>query len=95
VGRETVHALHSHMSTLNFCTKPSVQNSIEDLSDDAFVWAYKNIKDRDAVEEFVSCGIWPLSIGVNFEHVKVGLTPALQLKVPLPSFSPISQRRRR
>jgi hypothetical protein len=91
VGRETVHALRSDICTLNFCMKPSVQDFVEDLSDDALVWAYKNIKDRDAVEEFMSCGIWPLSAGVNFEHVKVGLTPASQLKVPLPSF-PLSHK---
>jgi hypothetical protein len=27
------------------------------------------------VEEFVSCGVWPLATSVNFEHVKVDLTP--------------------
>jgi hypothetical protein len=26
------------------------------------------------VEEFVSCGVWPLAAGVDFEHVKVDLT---------------------
>jgi hypothetical protein len=38
------------------------------------------------VEEFVSCGIWPLSIGVDFEQVKVDLTPFSQHKVPLLNF---------
>jgi hypothetical protein len=38
------------------------------------------------VEEFVSCGVWPLSAGVDFEHVKVDLTLISQLKVPLPRF---------
>jgi hypothetical protein len=86
LGGKTVHTLRSHMSSLNFRTRPSVQDSVEDLSDDAFIWAYKNIRGRDVVEEFVSCGVWPLSTGVSFEHVKVGLTLASQLKVPLPSF---------
>jgi hypothetical protein len=85
-GGKTVHALRSHRSALNFHTKPSVQDFVEDLSDDAFVWACKNIRGRGAVEEFVSCGIWPLSVGLDFEHVKVGLIPASQLKVPLPNF---------
>jgi hypothetical protein len=82
-GAKTAHAHRSHMSALNFRMKPSVQ----DLSDDSFIWACKNIGGRDAVEEFISCGVWPLSAGVSFEHVKVGLTPASQLKVPLPHFS--------
>jgi hypothetical protein len=36
-GGKTVHALLSHMGTLNFHTKPSVQDSVEDLSDDSFI----------------------------------------------------------
>jgi hypothetical protein len=70
------------MSAMNFLTKPSVQA----LSDDAFVWACKNIGGRDAVE-FISYGVWPLSAGVNFEHVEVGLNLASRLKVLLPHFS--------
>jgi hypothetical protein len=38
------------------------------------------------VKEFMSCGIWPVSVSVDFEHVKVDLTPVSQLKVPLPNF---------
>jgi hypothetical protein len=34
----------------------------------------------------MSCGIWPLSAGVNFEHVMVDLTPVSWLNVLLPSF---------
>jgi hypothetical protein len=85
-GGKTIHALCLHMSDLNFCTKPSVQDSVEDLNDDAFVLACKNIGGRDIVEEFMSCGVWPLSVGVDFEQVKVDLTPFLQHKVPLPNF---------
>jgi hypothetical protein len=39
------------------------------------------------VEEFVSCGVWPLAGGVSFKLVKVGLTSVSKLKVPLPRFS--------
>jgi hypothetical protein len=38
------------------------------------------------VKEFMSCGIWLVSVSVDFEHVKVDLTPVSQLKVPLPNF---------
>jgi hypothetical protein len=62
------------MSTLNLCMKPTISDSAQDLNDDAFVWASQNIGGRDAVKEFVSCGGWPLSAGVDFEHVKVDLT---------------------
>jgi hypothetical protein len=75
-GAKTFHAFRSHMSALNFLMKSSVEDSIQDLTDDAFVWACKSIGGRDAMEEFSSCGVWLLSAGVNFEHVKVDLTPA-------------------
>jgi hypothetical protein len=74
------------MRSLNFYMKPSIENCGEDLSDDAFVWASRNIRGRDGVEQFVSCGIWSLAGDVSFEHVKVGLTPVSKLKVPLPRF---------
>jgi hypothetical protein len=45
------------MSALNFCTKPSVQDFGVDVSDDAFVWASRNVRGGDTVEEFVSCGV--------------------------------------
>jgi hypothetical protein len=76
-GGKTVHALRSHMSALNFHTKPSISDSAQDLNDDAFIWASRNIGGRDVVEVFVSCGVWMLSDGVDFEHVKVDLSPVL------------------
>jgi hypothetical protein len=83
-GGGTVHALRSTMSPRNFCMKPYVSDSTQDLSDDAFARASQNIGGRDVVEEFMYCSVWPLSAGVDFEHVKVDLTPVSQLKVPLP-----------
>jgi hypothetical protein len=56
----------SHMSAMNFCTKPSIEDSGKNMSDDAFVWASRNIRGQDAVEEFVSCGVWPLVADVSF-----------------------------
>jgi hypothetical protein len=85
-GGKSIYALRLHMSTLKFHTKPSIENSGEDLSNDAFIWASKSIGGWDVVEEFVSCGVWPLAAGVSFKHVKVGLTPISKLKVPLPRF---------
>jgi hypothetical protein len=81
-GGESVHALHSHMSALRFHTKPPFDCPGDDLSDVAFIQASQCIGGRDAVEEFVSCGVWPLAAGVNFEQVKVGVTPVSKLKVP-------------
>jgi hypothetical protein len=56
-GGKTVHALHSHMSALNFFTRPITSDTAQDLNDDAFVWASQNIRGRDAVEGFLSYGV--------------------------------------
>jgi hypothetical protein len=85
-GGKIVHALRSQMSTLNFCMKPISSNTAQDMNGDAFVWASQNIRGQDVVEEFLSCGVWSLSGGVDFEHVKVDFTPVSQLKIPLPNF---------
>jgi hypothetical protein len=74
------------MSALKFHMKPSFNCPDDDLSDRAFVWASKYIDGRDAMEEFVPCGVWPLVAGVNFERVKVRETSVLKLKAPLPKF---------
>jgi hypothetical protein len=74
------------MSALKFHTKPSFNCPDDDLSDSAFVWASKSIGGRDAVEEFISCGVWPLAAGIDFEQVKIGETPISKLNVPLPRF---------
>jgi hypothetical protein len=86
-GGKSVHALRSHMSYLNFRTKPSFNCADDDLSDDTFVWASKHIGGRDIVEEFIACNVWPLAAGISFEQAKVGVTPVSKLKVPLPRFA--------
>jgi hypothetical protein len=78
------------MSTIKFCTKPSYDCSGEDLSDGAFVWASKCIGARDVVEEFMSCGVWPLAAAVNFEQVKVGFDSNLKAQGPPAQISPFS-----
>jgi hypothetical protein len=86
-GGKFMCTLHSHMTCLNFRTKPSFNCATNDLSDGSFVWASKHIEGRDIVEEFIVCNVWPLAAGISFEQVKVGVTPLLKLKVPLPRFA--------
>jgi hypothetical protein len=44
------------------------------------------ISDIEMLLKILSCGVWPLSARVNFEHVKVDFTLVLRLKIPLPNF---------
>jgi hypothetical protein len=85
-GAKSVHALRSHMSALHFRTEPPFDCPDDDLSIDAFVWAYKYIGGWDAMEEFVACGIWPLGADVNFDQVSVSVTLVSKLNVPRPNF---------
>jgi hypothetical protein len=74
------------MCCFNFHTKPSFKCPDDNLRDGVFVWASKNIRGRDAVEEFVACGVWPLATSVSFEQVSVSVMSVSKLKLPLPKF---------
>jgi hypothetical protein len=66
---------------------PSFNYANDNSGDVAFVQASKFIKGRDAVEEFIACGMYPLAVGVNFDRVATRMTPVSKLKVPLPKFT--------
>jgi hypothetical protein len=85
-GGKTVHILHSYMCSLEFQTEPPFACADDDSGDVAFVQATKFIGGRDAVEEFIACGMYPLATGTNFDRVATRTTPVSKLKVPLPKF---------
>jgi hypothetical protein len=53
----------------------------------AFGEAASIIIGHDAGEEFLACGIWPLSKGCEFE-VERKETPLLKVVVPMPKVAP-------
>jgi hypothetical protein len=85
-GGKSVHALHSHMSCLNFRMNPSFDCADDGLSNGTFVWASKHNGGQDAMKEFIACNIWPMAVGISFEQVKVGVTSVSKLKVLLSRF---------
>jgi hypothetical protein len=56
-----IYALRSYMTRLDFAMAPSCQCSDDDAADMAFVKATHTIGGRDVVEEYMSCGPFPLS----------------------------------
>jgi hypothetical protein len=52
----------------------------------AFVKATHTIGGRDAVEEYMACGLSPLSANFNLGEIAEGETPVSKLLVPLPEF---------
>jgi hypothetical protein len=58
----------------------------EDSGDIAFIHATKFIRGRDAMEEFLACGMYPLVADAGFDRVATRTMPISKLKVPLPKF---------
>jgi hypothetical protein len=81
--------LHLHMCSLDFRTGPPFDCSGDDSWDATYVRATKFIRGRDAVEEFVACGIHPLVASVGFDKVGTLMTPVSKLKVPLSKFAAV------
>jgi hypothetical protein len=73
------------MCSLNLQTEPPFDCGDDDSGDTTFR-ATKFIEGRDAVEEFVACGMHPLAAGVGFDKVATLVTPVSKLRVPLPKF---------
>jgi hypothetical protein len=55
--------------------EPPFDSANGDSGDTAFVDPTKFIGLQDAVEEFVACGMQPLSIGVGFDKIGTFTTP--------------------
>jgi hypothetical protein len=85
-GGKAMYHLHSHICSLDFRTEPPFDCSDNDSGDAAFVRATNFFGGRDTVEEFVACGMHPLTTSVGFDKVATLVTPVSKLKVPLPKF---------
>jgi hypothetical protein len=85
-GGKAAHALRSHMCSLDFHTMSPFDCADDDSGDIAFVRATKFIVGRDAVEEFLACGVYSLAANVGFDRVVAGVTPVSKLKMPPPKF---------
>jgi hypothetical protein len=52
----------------------------------AFIRDVSFIRGRDAVEEYLACGMYPVSTSVDFRVVTNGVTLVSRLKLPLLKF---------
>jgi hypothetical protein len=81
-----VLALRSRMSMLDYTMEPEADCPDNDVNDVAFVRVMNMIGGRDAVEEFLACGMYPLLVGFSFRNVTTGMTAVSKVKMPLPIF---------
>jgi hypothetical protein len=85
-GGKSVFALRSYMSVLGYQVEPLVYIPDTNSNDVAFVQAVKMIRGHDVVEEFLACGLYPLSASFSFDEVSDGTTAMSKVVVPLPVF---------
>jgi hypothetical protein len=72
---------------MNHLADAAFECSLEDVNVAAFAEATSNIGGCDVVEEFLACGIWPLSKSYKFE-VERKETPLSKVMVPMPKVTP-------
>jgi hypothetical protein len=71
------------MSALDFLTEPPVECPDINDEDATFVRATNMIRGRDAVEEYLACGMYLLSGNFSFGEIHNGMTPVSKLSFPL------------
>jgi hypothetical protein len=74
------------MTGLNFAMKASFKCLDDNAGDVAFVRATCTIGSRDAVEEYMACGLFPLSASFGLVKIVEGEMPVSKLVVPMPLF---------
>jgi hypothetical protein len=82
------YPLSSTMTQLNYLLDAPFECDLEDRSVVAFIEAASIIGGRDAVEEFLACGMWPLSEKFGF-RVEMKEAPMSKVVVPMPKVTPI------
>jgi hypothetical protein len=82
-GGKSVFALRSQMSVLDYEVEPAVHCLDNDVNDATFVWTTTMIRGHDVVEEFLECGMYPLSVGFGFTNVIDDTTVMSKVEVPL------------
>jgi hypothetical protein len=66
VRGKRIYPLSSTMTELDYLTEAPSSCGLEDANVAAFTEATSIIRGRDAVEDFLACGLWPLSEKFSF-----------------------------
>jgi hypothetical protein len=82
------YPLSCTMTLLNYATEVTFECGPADANVAAFTEAASIIEGRDAVEEFLACGMWPLSDKFGFK-VEAKETPLWKVVVSMPQVTPV------
>jgi hypothetical protein len=83
-----VYFLCPEMSALDYMMEEAHSCTADDANAMAFKEVAKIIEDRDAVEEFLACGVLPLSNGWDFEFEEME-SPLSKVTVLMPKVTAI------
>jgi hypothetical protein len=81
-----VYALRLDMCVLDFVTEPSFECINNDDGGATFFCATRSIGGWDAVEEYMACGLFPLSDSFGLGEVEDGEMPVSKTTLPLLEF---------
>jgi hypothetical protein len=74
------------MNALDCATESSFECTDDDASDVAFVKGTRSIGRWDAVEEYMACGLFPLSSSFGLGKIDDGETPVSKINLPMLKF---------
>jgi hypothetical protein len=83
VKGEVAYLLHSKLTALDYLVEAPHNCTVNDANAMAFKEAAKITEGRDAVEEFLVCGIWPLSDDWDLEIERME-APLSKVTLPMP-----------
>jgi hypothetical protein len=76
----------SYMKGLDFVMELPFELPDEDAGDMAFVKAARTIGDPDSLEQYMACGLFPLSASFSIGKIADSETPMSKLAMPMPEF---------
>jgi hypothetical protein len=71
------------MSTLHYTVESEVECSDNDVNNAFFVRVTTTIGGRNAIEEFLACGMYPLASGISFRDIALGMTTMSKVETSL------------
>jgi hypothetical protein len=86
-GGKSVYPLHSWMGELDYTVEPQVECPDNDPNDISFVQVTVTTECRDAIKEYTTSKIFPLTTSFGFESVPLKTTPTSKVETPLSLFA--------
>jgi hypothetical protein len=74
------------MTALDFASEPSFECADDDAGDVAFIMTTRSIGIRDAVEEYMAYGLFPLLASFGLGEIEDGEMPVSKINWPMTEF---------